>query len=342
MRMRPALTWEGVAHHSHLYVLPAAGTGALVVGSLTLLGVRPDFVQFLPFVLTFLGATALLGSVASYMCHPWSSTKVDRTPSREPSEAGSSVPSPSEPTPRATEPRRSRGSHRPMGVGGAAVAKASALWDEPWRQWSTPRTSPLGAPLVGPVPATAYSRPKPGASPLFPGRDQDLLFLQKDTVASRVDRLPSGPRVAAPSRPSRPKSKPTVVLDTVRPTVGSSLRFPGDTVAYDAGLPAISPSLDSLEYSTYLGSVDPLSPHRAGPRSPDPSSRSRQSAPFLPRGNVRRFCTECSQCLEDFQTWVECRDCRRPLCRRCLHRSFSRGDEGSCSDCGGPHHGTSG
>lgn len=328
--MHPSLTWENVAHHSHLYVLPTAGAGALVVGALTLLGTRPDFAEYLPFALTLLGATALLGSFASYMCLPWSTLRNDRDASAR--HSGSSPREGVVPTTGSsvTDRHPSGESRRSAGLGRAAVAQAARLWDEPWHQWSTPRSVPLGAPLVGPVPATAYSAPKSGGDALFPERDRDLFFLQKDGRLSRKD----GPAAASPSRaPSRPAAPVPPPRPPEPPVERSPAFFSANVGSFLSGPAGILPTLDSLDHPALLESINPILPRLAQTRPKSNPVRTDGESRPPPRGRVRRFCSDCSQHLEDFQTWVECRACRKPLCRKCLHHSFSRGDEGSCSDC---------
>lgn len=395
--MAPSVTWERVAHHSHLHLLPVVAAGALVWGSLSLFGWFHEFERFLPLALTFVGAVALLGSVASYLCYLSSpgresqeASRPPPVPSREASETqGTALP--------VREQQPTRDSYPSSGIGRATVSKVARVGDELWHHWSTPKPTPLGAQIVGPVPETAYSPTKPGSDAVFGHRDQEILFLPTGTTPSVTSRPFPGPAAGpGPECPpasrvvpgaksgatsgrteserrgpaSRPDLRPEFRHDLrrsatsipksaeyrsgpvgakvpnrdsegstiggLRPRYGSGRTIPraledvGPMFSRPVGMP---PILDSFDHLADLESIDPVSSRPSQPRdttTPDGPWREARSSS---QGRAVRFCTDCSQKLSDFRTWVECRVCRRPMCRHCLSESFLSDDDGSCSHC---------
>jgi hypothetical protein len=190
--MESASTRDRVAHHSHLWVLPVAGAGALALGSLTLVhGLRVDLIRYLPIASILVGGAALVGAYAS---HPWHrrgtratgpSSAAGALPVAVPADHGASVLEGPEVGPSS-------------GLGRAAVHAVAHVGDELWRRWATPRSSSLGAQLVGPVPVTAYAAPPEGATNPVSDRDRDIVFLPEPGEVVPSDR-PSAVTVRAPA-----------------------------------------------------------------------------------------------------------------------------------------------
>lgn len=198
----PALaTWELLVSKFSFYVVPLVGALTLALGCMVFLGLPIDFARYLPLTLVIAGLATLLSSFSNFRTRETSGAGALR-----PSSAQTSVTAPPKPTPphpsshpRATrEPSRS---HPTSGLGRAAVSVVVHDADRLWQMWSTPKTGSLGAELVGPVPETAYSPPKPGAYAPFPQKDEDIVFLD-----SGDDRAAKGRLLSRSSRPSASSS----------------------------------------------------------------------------------------------------------------------------------------
>src|SRR5580693_4786676 len=169
--LRLSLWW---AHHSHRYVLPILGGGALAAGAaFALLG--PVHVAVPPAgVLLILGATSISISAVTTALRmrlesEWSKAPPPRAPVTTP------------PCPSCSEPGESHhAAHdflRQIEVWhllrrrGATAAFASTTGATPsdfiWSSW-VHAASELPVPLVGPVPETAYFLPDAGTSERFP------------------------------------------------------------------------------------------------------------------------------------------------------------------------------
>lgn len=392
--MVPRLTWERVAHHSHLYVLPLAGAGAIALGSLSLLGVLTEFERWFPLALMLVGSTAVVGSVASHICSRPTSE------SERPSHEEPSRPVPVAPAPASADIalRNAAGARSwenvPFsGIGRAAVSRFARVGDELWRMWGTPKAPPLGAHLVGPVPETAYSAPKAGAFVAFPEKDRDAQRMPSvrarpttpvpfaEPVGAPVSRRVGRPVPSAiPIAPTYERPKVSWGLSHVAdlqpessshaplPPMGSPFRSlaksgatrravgdrssgpqgsPGRTLAspsshapfddvgsFFAGPAGLLPTLDSLDHlASFDSSINPILTHL---RPSDPSAvatRSPRDADPSAQRPLTKFCSDCSRHLSDFRTWVDCRVCRKPMCRHCLSQSFMTDAEGTCSHC---------
>lgn len=337
--MAATVTWERVAHHSHLKVLPVVGAWAVVTGLLGVLGVHWVMSGFLPlaFALVVVGSAVLVGSVASYMCLPTRAIRVpEPSPNRSPS-AGQAPPTTGSPTPRPRESPRD-GAIPHSGIGRATLAHLTKVEDELWRRWDSPPAASLGSPVVGPVASTAYSPHKAGAFVPFPERDRDAIVLSsapRSTLASNRPRRP------------RPEGRPTsssgeiVIRRRASGSEGPGFARPEDP---SGALLADEPgtflsgragmlTLDLFDHPVDIASINPILP-RLRPAASPTAERARRSPPMA-NGEpaVRRFCGECSRLLTDFRSWVECRFCRKPLCRQCLQASFEGEEVGACMQC---------
>ncbi len=172
-------TWKRVAHDAHVFVLPLAGAGALAWGGLLLLGVQTEFGRYLPFGLVLIGSAALGTSFAFHRSNrseaarssgPRSAANLPSLPRSVPPASPSFAPG--------KVSRRRREPTPVSGIGRTAVSVVTQAGDELWRRWVRPRSTSLGAELVGPVPETAYSPPKPGAFVPFPEKDRNIRFVQ--------------------------------------------------------------------------------------------------------------------------------------------------------------------
>jgi len=314
----PAPEWETVAHHTHLYVLPAAGAASLVLGGLSISGIGGELPRILPLALIVAGASSLVGSLASYMCVP-RAEKTESSSARTPVPTSPGESSPAPQTPVARKPARSRPELRPLsGVGRASLAELARIEDELWKRWASPQRVSLGAALVEPVPETAYSPSRAGALAPYSDRDRDIVVLSGSLGAARA--APSTPPSrAAPAPPSRES-----------PTTGGFAGFASPLVSGRSGELF---DMDSLDHPAYLESINPILP-RLSARDSERGKGRREDCPANSRATPRSgICSECSRRLLDFRAWVQCRVCRKPLCRECLEDSFTTEDAGSCSDC---------
>ncbi len=112
------------------------------------------------------------------------------------------------------ELRRVRGPHPESGIGRAAVSATAHVGDEFWGRWLLPHADSLGAELVGPVPATPYLPPVPGALAPYSARDADLVFVGRGSPAGRAE-----PRPARPHPPRNSAAAP-VYLSSGGSTAG--------------------------------------------------------------------------------------------------------------------------
>ena len=342
-----APVWEMLAHHSHLYVLPVAGGASLVLGTLATVGMSGEIPRILPFALIIVGASALVGSLASHLCIPRTKEveHVEPTPPATPEVAGASTTVRAAP---ARGPDSSWPQSRPhSGIGRATLAELSHVEDELWRRWATPRSAPLGAPLTGPVPETAYSPARPGAHGPFESRDRDVVVLSEVGRSRAGVGRPQTNELAPPARavasravtPRRGFAAPRADIAlsargsaATNETLGARA-FAGASIPLLSGRSGGFLDMDVLDHPTYLASIDP-SPPRPAPaagseRESVPGRPGPKSRPAAHRG----ICSDCSRRLLDFRAWVECRVCRKPMCRDCLQQSFSSGEDGSCSAC---------
>lgn len=337
-----APAWEKVAHHFHLYVLPVVGGASLLLGCLAAVGMSSELPRLLPLVLIAVGAFSLVGSVASHLCIPRAKEPGRDEPKLSPTPAASET---SNAVPVAPE-RGHASSRSPLrphsGIGRATLAELSHVEDELWRRWATPRSVPLGAPLAGPVPETAYTPARVGACAPFADRDRDVIVLS-DSRASRAGSPAREPDVLAPptraalsSRvvSSRPPTAPRADISlsareatTSNETLGAR-GFVGAVIPLLSGRSSEFLDMDTLDHPASLASINPILPRLSATAVSEGTSVTK-SRPDAHRG----ICSECSRRLMDFRAWVECRVCRRPMCRECLQRSFSTGEGGSCSEC---------
>lgn len=358
---------DRVAHHSHLWVLPVAGSLAVAIGALALVpGVREELLRYLPLTLLAVGSVALLGAYAS---HPWH-RGASGGPSEPRAAVGDSAPMP---VPAASVSRRSDtvDSGPTSGLGRAAVSAVAHVGDELWRRWSTPRMSSLGAQLVGPVPATAYTPPRDRAVVPFPYRDRDILFLPDPPTPPARAAPVAPPPPAAPTRVAvraAPPAAPMPLennhpfsdddldrlfpLDLPRPSPAAGVPAPsypsgrtlsadpdeelsvvpmGDVGPLSTGPVGLLPTLDEYDHPTGFGRTLGVSPAigRIPARASSPSRGLGEPSHPVPE----RICSDCARRLSDFRSWGECPGCRQPICRLCLSLSFVTGAMGACSEC---------
>ncbi len=174
--MAPPVTVETVARHSHRYVLPLAGAAAVALGALSLFVERAEVARYLPFALLGVGVAALIAAFAAVPGHRGRVEGGLRSAGHDGlAIAGNRI----EETRTATHgPIDLPHPHAPVsGLGRTAVSVVAHLGDDLWGRWATPAASPLGAALVGPVPETAYTPPRPDAISPFPEKDADAVFL---------------------------------------------------------------------------------------------------------------------------------------------------------------------
>ena len=331
-------TWERVAHHTHLYVLPAAGAVSVTMGVLAIAGVRWELGSFLPLGLIGVGFAALLGSIGSYLSLAPRAEAPARAETQHSSTPIPLVEATQNSGIRRHEETSSREEPPHNGIGHATLAHLSEMENELWRRWASPQSMSLGAPVVGPVPETAYFPHKSGASVAFPEREQDVVFL--DRIPTPVVRPSSASAVRATSEELRPRSSETRATRATAPGLNrgglwagpAAIEEFGSSLPGRAGLPT---NLDAFDHVADLESVNPILPRLRPAPSAVPARWLRKSATAGEQPSVRRPCSECSRRLSDFRSWVECRVCRKPMCRDCLQESFQHDGAGACSNCRG-------
>ena len=319
----PAPGWERVAHHTHLYVLPAAGAASLALGGLAVAGIGSEISPILPIALLAAGASSLVGSSASYLCMPRSpkTERLDATPSPafSPPEASTRPPVPE--SRRAAHPASHLRPH--SGIGRASLAELAHIEDELWKRWASPPSVSLGATLVGPVSETAYSPSRAGAYAPYADRDRDIVVLPGSSGATRAD-ISISPARASPTLSPQEAMTPRGFAGLASPLVSGRTGELFD--------------MDSLDHPAYLASINPILPRLKDSdlegRKAAGRSQNLTNSRAATRGGI---CSECSRRLLDFRAWVQCRACRKPLCRECLQESFATEDGGSCSDCRTSH-----
>jgi hypothetical protein len=335
------------ARDASLRVLPIVGTAGLLLGAMTLAGVRFDLERYLPIVTVALGAAALWASFGSFLLESFASRRTPRSESTGPRNAPRAAGwvghhrAVDGPHHRAPSPR--------SGVGRVVASAASHAEEELWGHWASPTSTSLGVALVGPVRETAYSPPTPRSLAAFPTMDDDILFLSESLNARsaiRSDETDHPPL----SRPleERPRWVPRDLADArrpasaARPSPQDSLDEPprpssswpaefGEGGSIAVGRPGLLPILDSMDSPevSHLPLLEPTVPvprawMAAGqPQGPSPG----RSSPLV------RLCRDCSRHLSDFREWVHCRGCQEPVCKDCLDESFSRDDRGLCASC---------
>jgi len=318
-----------------------------VLGSLAAIGMSGELPRLLPFALIFVGASALVGSLASHLCIPRRREGEHAEPRGQ---STSAVAGTSNNVRTAPErgPDSSWSQSRPhSGIGRATLAEMSHVEDELWRRWATPRSASLGVPLTGPVPETAYSPGRPGMVAPFENRERDIVVLtgasppRADRPASKSN-VPASPARTAPSgRVASRRVSPVSWADIARSARGSTASnetlgargFAGASISLLSGRSAGFLDMDALDHPSYLVSDDPILPRLGATASGERASAPGRPVPKSRPAAHGGLCSECSRDLLDFRAWVECRVCRKPLCRDCLQRSFSTGEAGSCSEC---------
>jgi hypothetical protein len=287
-----------VTHYSHRYFLPVAGTCAVVLAALILLGEWSGTGPALYWTLFAVGVGAL---VSSFGFLAWQESLALRA-----SRPVAHVAPPAAPVAPAV-PGTTAEPHRPVsahhltlphlhsGLGRAAVSAAFRSGDDMWRRWVTPASPSLGVEVAGPVASSWYSPTKEGALAPFAPRDQGIWFLSPDHHLVIPD-LPSsggGPSfsVSGGSRDLRLEPEPTertqpfteFELDTLfPPEPGAPLPPYDDTpppepapdpFAGPPGSPAPSPP-----------TIPTLSDTEERPRAPSAPSTFRTGAPPIWEG----------------------------------------------------------
>lgn len=335
--MAATVTWERVAYHSHLHALPFVGTVTLIAGLIGALGVRWEFAGLLPFVLIGAGAIVLLGSVASRLCLPPRDSRNAPGPSIGAAHSATATPEPAVVAPPPANPKPDTAELH-SGIGRATLAHLTKVEDELWHRWASPPVVSLGSPVVGPVASTAYSPHKAGGFVAFPDKDRDAVVLPT-VMGSRQDpraEWPSGspsPSSTERTHRSRQRELPVEAAPERRRVDPSDWRAlaeePGTFLSGRGGML----TLDAFDHLEELEAVNPILTHlRASP----PAESARPTTSWRATGAspaIRRFCVDCSERLSEFRSWVECRFCRKPLCRECLRESFEGEEAGACMDC---------
>ena len=333
--MAPTLTWERLAHHAHLEVLPALGGLAVLMGLLGELRVRWALAGFLPLALLAVGSTVLLGSIASYMCLPARTGRVEHPASPEvaPPSRGVSAP----PDTRSVQSSENR-PKQPVphsGIGRATLAHLTQAEDELWRRWASPPASSLGASVVGPVASTAYSPHRSGAFVAFPERDRDALVIGSNSSPERP-KTARAPQFRGPVRGDIALRGGATGRGTERESVrlgrASDLTWADEPPPFLSGRGGML-TLDAFDHPVDLESINPILPRLRTAVSSGRERNPRTAEVENREAAVRRFCSECSRALSDFRSWVECRFCRKPLCRQCLQESFEGEEAGACMEC---------
>jgi hypothetical protein len=280
-----------VTHYSHRYFLPVAGTCAVVLAALILLGEWSGTGPALYWTLFAVGVGAL---VSSFGFLAWQENLALR--------ASRPAPSGSSPVPAAAPSAASaiREPHRPAmthhlalphlhsGLGRAAVSAAFRSGDELWHRWSTPPSPSLGVEVAGPVASSWYAPTKEGALAPFAPRDQGIWFLSPEHHLVIPDLPPAGGgpsfNVSGGSRDLRLEPEPSertqpfseFELDTLFPPEPGAPLPPFDD---DSGTPPSPAPFATRPTPSAPPSIPILSDTEERPRPPSAPSSLRSAAP---------------------------------------------------------------
>jgi len=218
-----------VTHLTHRYLLPIAGTFAVTLGLLILVGEWRTTGPALYWTLLAVGVGALLSSFGYLVWQEGSARRrAATTPAPEPIEASPAPMEESSPS-IATEPATAPLGRPHSGLGRAVVGATHNPGDELWQHWVPLKTAPLGVEASGPVGESWYYPAKSGAIAPFASRDRDLVFLAADRSVvelgassansdRRTNRPPAPISASRASSLARTQPFSEVELDSLFPT----------------------------------------------------------------------------------------------------------------------------
>jgi hypothetical protein len=302
--LEPPSRWDRWTHFSHRYVLPVAAGTAVTFGAALLADYQPAVLDVLPAVLIAVGGVALATSfgflvsrrrVALRHLPTAPGEKARDQPLRSPFSRAGPVDLP---------PVDRLGTPWPIAFAKTDTSRGSLASSSPgeqlWHEWLSTQAEGLGAEIVGPVPATAYSERSARAPDPFPYRDEDLLFLEQLAEAAEGDEAPGAMALA-----------------------GRDGWATGSLAA-----PDISRGIVEVEAMT---AVPPyLRSARAPERRPSPAV---EMAPAIaPRSRASESCSTCLVTLEGSR-WHPCPGCFQPICPDCVVDSLASYGATGCAGC---------
>jgi hypothetical protein len=314
------------AHHSHRYVLPAAGAATLALGLSAALDAHAVWGAYAPPLLLALGVGTLATGLARLAVRKPPVPVAPPVPERSSAESWVICPSCNARgfdvvTPETAKPWWE--THPSMLVAAPAgpFADPGPPGDFLWGSW-VPTVGRMPVELVGPVPETAYVPHRPGAPSLYEEGEPIILDLEE------VVEVPSEstPTVSSPDAPS-----PMLVgveateRRVLTAPLGPNPPPPGPPLApvRSVGIPiedrvlheALNPTPPHLRPEpVYAASAPGLRPVVATSASPD-------------------GCANCAAPVLHPKSWRRCTECLRQMCAKCMMTAFLTLERAWCSRC---------
>jgi hypothetical protein len=195
---------------------------------------------------------------------------------------------------------------------GGSTDPAEFLW-ESWRSVS----GRLPVELVGPVPETAYVRPRPGAPALHEEGEPILLEMSTGGGPPGVS---LGATVVSVSVGALPPTPAPEMEDPETDGAIGMLSWKGiatSTLAFGSMDPVLQEALN------------PTPPHLRARPEPTPQAPPSRGRAVLPAGQ----CADCSEPVPDPANWRRCLDCEHVLCADCMVDALISRERPWCAYC---------
>jgi len=328
---------------SHRFAVPAAGAAAVAAGATMAAGLRAPIGGWAPEILLATGASVLGASLAHRAVQRRRAARLAATSSSEP------IPS----------ARWEEGvCARCSGTGLAAafvddlapvaaplpsmhrrvVSASTTAGDQIWSSWLRTDGERLPVPLVGPVPETAYSPPRPGAFVPFPAREPEPRVSPAPTELAPTRTAP--PLLGPFSEEELDRMFPPLLAAAGAPPPPASTILPATPADGRPSVPMEPPGLFDdgapfapIDFDLALEAANPIPPHL---RSRD----RRRAAPPRPAREYARTaivhsaeCASCERTLTELRRWGPCPGCLRPVCNLCLLEAIWSQGRGYCAAC---------
>ena len=199
-----------------------------------------------------------------------------------------------------------------------------------WSSWN-PAEGRLPVDLVGPVPETAYTAPRPGRGALHEEGDPILLepsyFDDENLDWAWGNRALDGLDVPPPPVAVSSAAKSEAAFNPA-PLGVSGVREPAPLL----------PSPGTFRATTVVReAIDPQPPHlRLKPEPPQSRGSISRRHANLPARSGR--CADCRANVRDPKPWRKCPDCGHELCTHCIVEALLAYEAGLCTHCAGMRH----